>query len=48
MAQKGRPARWDAMIGRIGVVSHHLQSLLGGIKLTDLRVLVCKVEYFDV
>ncbi len=48
VSQEGRIARWDAMIGRIGVVSHHLQSLLGAIKLTDLRVLVCKVEYFDV
>jgi hypothetical protein len=24
MARKGRITRWDAMIGRIGVVSHHL------------------------
>ena len=48
MARKGRTARWDAMIGRIGVVSHHLQSLLGVIMLTVLRVFVCKVEYFDI
>ena len=48
VAQKERIARWDAMIGRIGVVSHHLQSLLGAIKLTILRVFVCRVEYFDI
>jgi hypothetical protein len=46
-ARKGRTARWDAMIDRIGVVSHHLQSLLGAIKLTVLRVFVCKVEDFE-
>ena len=48
MAQKGRPPRWDIRIGWIGVVSDHLQSLLGGIKLTILRVFECGVEYFDV
>ena len=48
VAQKGHTARWDAMIGRIGVVSHHLRSFLGAIKLTVLRVFVCGVEYFDV
>ena len=48
MARKGCAARWDAMIGWIGVVSHHLRSLLGAIKLTVLRVFVCGVEYFDV
>ena len=48
MAQKGRIARWDAMIGWIGVVSHHLQSLLGAMKFTVLRVFVCGIEYFDV
>ena len=36
------------MIDWIGVVSHHLRSLLGAIKLTVLRVFVCRVEYFDV
>ena len=41
-------ARWDAMIGRISVVSHHLRSLLSAIKLSVLRVFVCGVEYFDV
>ena len=48
MARKGHTTKWDAMIGRIGVVSHHLPSLLGAIKLTVLRVFVCWVEYFDV
>ena len=32
MAQEGHIVRWDAMIGQIGVVSHHLRSLLGAIK----------------
>ena len=48
MARKGRTARWDAMIGRAGVVSQHLRSLLGAIKLTGLRVFLCEVDYFDV
>jgi hypothetical protein len=48
MAQKGRIARWDAMTGRTGVVSHRLRSLLGAIKLTVLLVFVCGLEYFDV
>ena len=48
MARKGRTAWCDAMIGRIGVVSHNLQSLLGAIKLTFLHVFICGVEYFDV
>ena len=48
VARKGRTARWDAMIGRIGIVSHHLRSLLGAIKLTVSRVIVCGVEYFNV
>ena len=30
------------------MVSNHLRSLLGAIKLTFLRVFVCGVEYFDV
>ena len=35
----------DAMIGHIGVVSHHLRSLLGVIiKLTLLCVFVCGLE----
>ena len=33
MAWKGRTARWDAMMGRKGVVLHHLQSIMGAIKL---------------
>ena len=48
MARKRRTAKRDAMIGRIGVVSHHVRSLLGAIKLTILRIFVCGVEYFDV
>jgi hypothetical protein len=35
------------MSGRIGVVSHHLQSLLGVIKLIFLCAIVCKIGYFD-
>ena len=35
------------MIGWIGVVSHHLQSLLGDIKLTILCAFVCRVRQFD-
>ena len=41
MARKRRITRWDAMAGRIGVVSHHLLSLLDAIKLTFLHVFVC-------
>ena len=48
VAQKRCTAKWDAMIGRVSVVSHHLQSLLGAIKLTVLRVFVCRVEHFEV
>ena len=44
----GRTVRWDAMTGRIGVVSHHLRTLLGAIKYIVLCVFVCEVEYFDV
>ena len=35
------------MIGRIGVVSHHLRSLMGVIELTVLCAFVCKVRYFN-
>ena len=35
------------MIGQIGVVSHHLRSLLGAIELTILCAFVCRVGYFD-
>ena len=31
LAREERTARWDAMIGQIGVISHHLRSLLGAI-----------------
>ena len=31
------------MMGQIGVVSHHLQSLLGAIELTIFCSFVCKV-----
>ena len=48
MVWKGRTARWDAMIGRIGVDSHHLRSFLGDIKITILRVFVYGVKYLDV
>ena len=48
MAQKGRIARWDAVIGRISVVSHHLRSLWGVIELTILLFFVCGVVYLDV
>ena len=41
VARKGRIGRWDAMIGWTYVVSHHLRSLLGAIKLTVLCVIVC-------
>ena len=44
VARKGCIARWDAMIGQIGVVSHHMRSLLGAIELTVLHVFVCRVE----
>ena len=48
MARKVRTARWDARIGRIGVVSHVLRSLLSAINLTVLLVFVYELEYFDV
>ena len=35
------------MVGRISVVSHHSQSLLGVIELTILCAFVCRVGYFD-
>ena len=47
MAQKGCSDRWDALIGWIGVVSHHLQSLLGVIELIVWCVFICRVGYFD-
>ena len=48
VAQKGCSDRWDAIIGRIGGVSHHLQSLLGTIvELTVLCALISRVGLFD-
>ena len=35
------------MISQIGVVSHHLQSLLGAIELAILCTFICRVGYFD-
>ena len=35
------------MIGQIGLVSHHLQSLLGAVELTVLCAFVCRVRYLD-
>ena len=35
------------MFGRIGVVSHHLQSLLDVIELIVLCAIECIVGYFD-
>ena len=34
-------------LGRMVVVSHHLQSFLGAIELTVLWAFVCKVGCFD-
>ena len=47
VASKGCSDRWDAVIGQIGVVSYHLRSLLGVVKLTILCAFLCKVGYFD-
>lgn len=47
VVQKGCTGRWDAMIGRIGDVSHHLQLLWGAIELISLCAFVYKVGYFD-
>jgi hypothetical protein len=44
---KGSSDRWDIVIDQIGVVSHHLRSLLGVIELTVLFAFICKVAYFD-
>ena len=40
--------RWNAMIGHIGVVSHHLRLLLGAIELIVLCEFICKLHNFDV
>ena len=45
--QKGCSDSWDVVIGRIGVVSYHLQSLCGALELTFLCAFVCMVRYFD-
>ena len=42
VVQKGCSEWWDGVIGRIGVVSHHLRSLLGAIELTASCAFVCK------
>ena len=47
MAQKGCNDRWDVVIGWIGVVSHHSQSLLDAIGLSILCTFICRVGYFD-
>ena len=47
LVRKGCTNRWDVVIERIGVVSHHLRSLLGAIGLIVLCAFVCRVEYFD-
>ena len=44
VARKGSTTRWDAMIGQIGIVSHHLGSHFDAIKLTVLPVFICGVE----
>ena len=46
VVQKGCSDRWEAMIGHIGVVSHHLWSLLGVIELTILCAFVCNMGCF--
>ena len=43
MVQKECNDKWDAVIGQVGVVSHHLQSFLGAIEFTILCDLY--VEY---
>ena len=40
-------AEKDVVIGQLGVLSHHLQSLLGAIELIILCAFVCRVGYFD-
>ena len=46
VAQQGHTARWDAMIGRIGVVSHHLRSLLGAIRFNRFACLCMRGRIF--
>jgi hypothetical protein len=47
LERKGCSDRQDAMVGRIGPVSHHLGSLLGAIELTVSCAFVCRVGYLD-
>lgn len=47
MARKEYSDMWDVMIIRIGVVSHHLRSLLGATRLNILHTFVYLLEYFD-
>ena len=44
---KGCNDKSDAMIGKIGYVSHHLGSLADAIELTILCAFVFKIGYFD-
>ena len=39
--------RWEVPNDQIGVVSHHLRSLLGGLELTVLYAFLYRVGYFD-
>ena len=39
--------RLDTLIGQIGLVSQHLESILGAIELTISRAFINKVGYFD-
>ena len=47
VAPKGCSYRLDAVIGRTGLASHHLESLLGVIDLIVLCAFMCKVKYYD-
>ena len=46
MPMKGCNDRWDAIISQIGVVLHHLRSLLGGTELPILCAFICIEGYF--
>ena len=48
VARKGCNDRWNAVVGWIGVVSHRLQSLSGGIAYIILCACVCRVGYLNV
>ena len=47
VAQKGCSDKLDAVIGQIGRVSHHLESLLGAFESIILCAFVCRVGYFN-